>query len=157
MSAFTVAANNLMSAFASAIAEINAGAGTASLTPVQSAAIAILPDQASIVAANAIISGFSTPPVIPPINGNPAAFNGSSTGSLSLAGSNTPLLITTVGNPTPAIAESGTLPGGITFADLGTGTATLSGTPTAAGTFPLTFTATNSLGTNTLAFTLTVS
>ena len=37
------------------------------------------------------------------------------------------------------------------------GTATLSGTPTTAGTYKLTITATNSVGTATQTFTLTVS
>src|SRR5437763_2056606 len=37
--------------------------------------------------------------------------------------------ITTIGSPTPAITESGKLPGGIKFVDNGDGTATLSGRP----------------------------
>ena len=36
--------------------------------------------------------------------------------------------VTTVGSPSPAITRSGTLPAGITFTDLGNGTATLAGT-----------------------------
>ena len=51
--------------------------------------------------------------------------------------------VTTTGSPTPTVSESGALPGGVTFTDNGNGTATLSGTPTAAGTYPLTFTAAN--------------
>ena len=61
--------------------------------------------------------------------------------------------VTATGTPTPAITESGALPAGVTF----TG-GVLSGTPTATGTFPITFTATNGIGSPaTQSFTLTVS
>jgi hypothetical protein len=57
------------------------------------------------------------------------------------------------GNPTPVITETGALPTGVTFAS-----GVLSGTPTATGSFPITFTATNGIGTPvTQSFTLTVS
>jgi large repetitive protein len=68
--------------------------------------------------------------------------------------------VTTTGLPTPSLTESGTLPAGVTFADNGNGTATLSGTPAAgtAGEYSLTFTASNGTGTPaSQAFTLTVS
>ena len=67
--------------------------------------------------------------------------------------------VTTVGSPTPTITRSGTLPTGITFADLGNGTATLSGTAVAAQagqSFPLTLTVSNSGGNTPQAFTLSV-
>ncbi len=51
------------------------------------------------------------------------------------------------GFPIPSLAESGVLPSGISFADRLNGTCSLSGTPTIAGTFPTTFTATNTAGT----------
>lgn len=64
------------------------------------------------------------------------------------------------GAPTPTpIAESGALPGGVTFVDNGNGTAALSGTPVvgASGNFPLTITASNSVNPNaTQSFNLTV-
>ena len=57
------------------------------------------------------------------------------------------------GTPTPTFTESGTLPGGVTFSG-----GVMSGTPTATGTFPITFTATNGIGNpGTQAFTLTVA
>jgi hypothetical protein len=67
--------------------------------------------------------------------------------------------VTTTGSPAPALSLSGTLPAGVTFVDNGSGTATLSGTPGAGtgGTNPLTITATNSGGTATQPFTLTVN
>jgi hypothetical protein len=65
--------------------------------------------------------------------------------------------VNTTGLPIPAISESGSLPSGVTFTDNGNGTATLSGTPTASGTFAITISATNSLGTANQPFTLTVS
>jgi len=57
------------------------------------------------------------------------------------------------------LAESGTLPGGVTFHDNGNGTATLSGTPNSGsgGSYPLTLTATNTAGSTHQAFTLTVA
>jgi hypothetical protein len=65
------------------------------------------------------------------------------------AGSFTP---TATGTPAPTITQSGTLPAGVTF----TG-GKLTGTPTATGTFPITFTATNGIGNPaTQSFTLTV-
>jgi hypothetical protein len=78
----------------------------------------------------------------------------SATFALSKAGSFT---VTTTGFPTPSITEKGTLPKGVKFLDNGNGTATLSGTPTAKGTFSLTFTASNSVGSAaTQTFILTV-
>ena len=56
------------------------------------------------------------------------------------------------GNPTPTITEAGTLPAGLTF-DGGV----LSGDPSVAGTFPITFKATNGIGNPaTQSFTVTV-
>ncbi len=62
---------------------------------------------------------------------------------------------TATGYPLPAITHTGSVPG-LTFAG-GTGTATLSGTPTKAGTYTLVITAKNAVGTATEAFTLTVT
>ncbi len=67
--------------------------------------------------------------------------------------------VTTIGFPTPAITESGTLPPGFTFVDNGNGTATLSGTPTSdsIGVDELTFTAFNVLLPNAIQpFTLLI-
>ncbi|MGN6751408.1 MAG: putative Ig domain-containing protein, partial [Intrasporangium sp.] len=53
---------------------------------------------------------------------------------------------TTAGFPTATtITKTGALPSGVSFTDNGDGTATLAGTPTAAGTFPLTITASNGI------------
>jgi large repetitive protein len=66
--------------------------------------------------------------------------------------------VTTTGTPAPAITATGALPSAVTFTDNGNGTATLAGTPAAgtAGTYPLTITATNSDGSATQNFILTV-
>ena len=62
------------------------------------------------------------------------------------------------GYPAPALSENGALPSGVTFTDNHNGTATLAGTATATGTFPITITASNGIGTAaTQAFTLTVN
>jgi Bacterial Ig-like domain (group 3)/Putative Ig domain/Immunoglobulin I-set domain len=73
------------------------------------------------------------------------------------AGSAGTFTVTTAGYPAPALTESGTLPAGVTFTDNGDGTATLAGTPTVAGTFPLTVSAANSAGSGSQSFTLTVT
>jgi hypothetical protein len=59
------------------------------------------------------------------------------------------------GTPSAAITESGSLPSGVTFT-AGSGTATISGTPTATGVYPISFSATNASGTAKQSFTLTV-
>jgi hypothetical protein len=66
--------------------------------------------------------------------------------------------ITAVGNPTPSLTETGGLPTGTTFTDNGDGTATLAGTPAvnAGGSYSITVTASNSLGSSSETFTLKV-
>jgi hypothetical protein len=68
--------------------------------------------------------------------------------------------VTTTGTPTPSLSETGALPSGVTFKDNGNGTATLGGTPAAgsAGSYPITITASNGVGTPAnQSFALTVS
>lgn len=62
--------------------------------------------------------------------------------------------VTATGTPVPTFSETGPLPAGVSL-DQTTGA--LSGTPATSGTFPITITATKSVGTTTQAFTLTVS
>jgi hypothetical protein len=65
--------------------------------------------------------------------------------------------VTTTGAPTPAISETGTMPAGLALVNNGDGTATIAGTPTATGTYPITITASNGIGTApTQSFTITV-
>ena len=62
------------------------------------------------------------------------------------------------GVPTPSLSAAGALPSGLTFTDNGDGTGTLGGTPSAAGSFPLSITAHNGYGADaTQSFTLTVN
>jgi hypothetical protein len=68
--------------------------------------------------------------------------------------------VMTTGFPKPSLTEAGALPSGVTFVDNGNGTGTLSGTPASGslGTYSITFTATNSVGTPAMqSFTLTVN
>ena len=66
--------------------------------------------------------------------------------------------VTTTGFPSAALSEVGALPTGVTFVDNHNGTATLSGTASASGTFPITITANNGITPNaTQSFTLTVN
>jgi len=75
---------------------------------------------------------------------------------------NTPcnFTVTTAGYPTNTAVtlSGGTMPAGMTFTNNGNGTATIGGTPTTpVGLVPLQFTATNSVGTSTQNFALTVN
>ena len=73
-----------------------------------------------------------------------------------LAGSLGTFTVTASGFPAPVLSRSGALPAGVNFTPA---TGALTGTPAAGtgGTYPLVFTATNSTGTNTQNFTLTVN
>ena len=65
--------------------------------------------------------------------------------------------ITTAGYPAPALTEVGSLPTGVSFTDNGNGTATISGTPAAMGSFSITIGAANGVGVNaSQAFILSV-
>ncbi len=67
--------------------------------------------------------------------------------------------VTTTGAPPPTLAQTGTLPNGVTFTDNGDGTATISGAPAVdtGGTYTLVFTASNGIDPDaTQNFTLTV-
>jgi hypothetical protein len=79
--------------------------------------------------------------------------------TFSYASASSFTITTTAGYPTATtITKTGTLPAGVTFTDNGDGTATIAGTPTAAGAFPLTLTASNGATTDaTQSFTLTVT
>ena len=74
------------------------------------------------------------------------------------AGSAVHQVITATGFPVPALAESGSLPDGLTFTDNAEGSATISGTPAAGtqGSYSITVTATNSLGTANHSMTIRV-
>ena len=77
-----------------------------------------------------------------------------------VTGSEQTFMVQSTGTPTPALSESGTLPSGITFVDNGNGTATLSGTTAfgSEGSYPITITANNEIGTPaTQSFMLTVN
>lgn len=65
--------------------------------------------------------------------------------------------VTASGAPTAVLSHSGVLPTGIVFKDNGNGTAALYGTPNATGTFHITINATNSYGSVSQSFTLTVN
>ena len=76
--------------------------------------------------------------------------------TISTAGS---FAVTTTGEPTPTLSHNGTLPAGLSF-NSAAGMLIISGTPAAgtAGTYPITFTASNGVGTDaTQNFTLTVT
>jgi Divergent InlB B-repeat domain/Bacterial Ig-like domain (group 3)/FG-GAP-like repeat/Putative Ig domain len=92
------------------------------------------------------------------VNQGSAIITGNSTTfTVGVSGSFT---VNTTGDPVPALTEAGALPAGISFTDNGNGTGTLSGTPTAgaAGSYPITFSANNGVGTAAMqSFSLTVN
>jgi Putative Ig domain len=94
----------------------------------------------------------SAAPLAPTItSGNATTFTVGTAGTFS---------VTSTGSPAATLTESGALPSGVTFTGNGNGTATLAGTPAAgaSGTFPITITAANGVGSNaTQSFTLTVN
>ena len=63
--------------------------------------------------------------------------------------------VTITGYPTPSYTVTGTIPPGMTLTK-GTSKATISGTPTTVGSYPITVSATNTAGTATATFTITV-
>jgi hypothetical protein len=65
--------------------------------------------------------------------------------------------VTTSGNPTATVTESGTLPTGVKFTAGANGTATISGTPMVPGSTKITLTAQSADGTVTQAFTIKVN
>lgn len=93
-----------------------------------------------------------------PANAQQAPAITSASATSFAAGSADSFTVTTTGVPTPAITESGKLPKGVAFVDNGDGTATLSGAADAPGSFPLTITAANGIGSNAVQdFSLSVA
>ena len=89
---------------------------------------------------------------------NKATFTAGAGGTFTVGAAGT-FTVTTTGTPTPSLSETGGLPSGVTFKDNGNGSGTLSGTPASgtSGTYSLTFTASNGVGTPaSQTFTLTV-
>ena len=89
------------------------------------------------------------------VNQAPSITSANSTAfTAGVAGSFT---VTTTASPTASLAETGALPAGVTFVDNGNGTGTLSGTAATPGAYPITFTASNGMGSNaTQNFTLNI-
>jgi hypothetical protein len=88
----------------------------------------------------------------------PAITSGST--ATAQTGSAFSFTVQTNGLPDPSLTETGPLPTGVTFTDNGDGTATLAGTPGAGtgGSYPLTITADNQVGSPaTQSFTLVVN
>ena len=84
----------------------------------------------------------------------------SPSGATFTVGASGSFTITTSASPTATtITHSGALPGGVTFTNNGNGTATLSGIPDpgTAGSYSLSFSANNGVGTGTQNFMLTVN
>jgi PKD repeat protein len=87
---------------------------------------------------------------------NQAAAITSANNTAFAVGSESNFTVTATGFPAPTLSESGALPAGVAFTNA---TGILGGTPASGtgGTYPITFTATNTTSTNTQSFTLTVN
>jgi large repetitive protein len=86
------------------------------------------------------------------------AFTSAAAGTFTVGSAGT-FQISATGYSVPVLAETGALPGGLTYTSLGNGAATISGTPIAGsgGVYTVTLTAANAAGApTTQAFTLTV-
>ncbi|HXT59077.1 MAG TPA: DUF4214 domain-containing protein, partial [Pirellulales bacterium] len=83
------------------------------------------------------------------------SFTSGASAAFALNSANT-FTVATTGSPTAALTETGALPTGVTFVDNLDGTATLAGTPSTAGVFHFTITASNYLAATPQSFTLTV-
>jgi hypothetical protein len=92
----------------------------------------------------------------PPASAAPAITSAS--GTTFISGTAGTFTVIATGYPVPTLSETGALPSGVTFTNNGNGTATLAGTPTVAGTFPITVTASNGVSPNAKqSFTLVVN
>ena len=131
----------------------NPGLGTGTLTgkaPTASGSYSV----ATITATNGVGSPVSQ--VYTLVVGLPPAITSAAQVS-ETPGSTFSFTVTTTGSPPPSLSATG-LPAGVTFVDNGAGGATLSGTaPSTLGTYPITISASNDLGTATQNFTLIVS
>ncbi|MGA9332951.1 MAG: Ig-like domain-containing protein, partial [Rudaea sp.] len=103
----------------------------------------------AVYAGDANFSGSTSPAITQTVNQAPAITSANSTIFMpGVAGSFT---VTTTGFPTGAamaINETGALPAGLTFTNNNDGTATLAGTTSAGGDFPITITANNGIAPN---------
>ena len=121
--------------------QINVAAGSYTATGTTTASVY----EASVVVAFKTVTGTAAPAIT---SANSTTFTVGTAGSFT---------VTATGSPTPTLSESGTLPSGVTFT---AATGKLAGTPAAgtAGSYPITFTAANGVGSNaTQSFTLTVN
>jgi streptogramin lyase len=101
-------------------------------------------------------AGTGSQPFTLVVNQTPA-FSGPATTTFTVGLSGT-FTVATTGSPTAALTFTGTLPAGLTFVDNGNGTATISGTTTAAAkTYSLRITAKNSAGSVVETFSLVVN
>ena len=127
--------------------------GTASLTGTPAAGSGGV-YAVSITASNGV-SPDATQSLVLTVDAAPAITSAAST--TFVVGSAGTFTVTSTAYPTAAMSESGALPGGVSFVDNGDGTATLAGTSTARGSYPITVTAANGVGRNaTQSFTLVV-
>ncbi len=113
----------------------------------------------SVAAVSSVGTGPSANASDNPVGIGVAASITSAPGTTFAEGSAGTFTVTSAGNPTATLSESGALPSGVTFVNNGNGTATLAGTPAAGsnGVYPLIISAGNGLPpVATQSFTLTV-
>jgi hypothetical protein len=131
----------------------NKGTGTATLTGTPTAASG---GSYTITFKAKNAAGTTTQSFVLIVDATPRITSGAS--STATVGAEYSFNVKTIGYPLPALSDTGTLPAGLSFADNGNGTATISGAPDggAGGTYTITISATNSTGTTSQTFSLTV-
>ena len=102
-----------------------------------------LADGSVLIAGGRVTSGVTATSELFPAGSGPAITSASTMAVIT--GRYSTFAVTTSGSPTPSLSVSGSLPPGMVFVANGNGTATIAGTPPAgaAGTFPVTITASN--------------
>lgn len=119
-----------------------------------SQSLAISPDGGTLYSAEL---GLDAHAVLYPLRIAPKIINISSA-TVKLGQPMTPVVVVATGAPLPALTASSALPAGLTLTDNHNGTATISGTPKAAGNFSIGITAANGTSPDaTQAFDLTVT
>jgi hypothetical protein len=132
-----------VSALVPRVAWTSSNTSVATIDPSSGLATAVASGNTTITATYGALNAYTILTVV----GSPPAITSANTTTF-IVGTAGSFTVTATGSPTPALSESGTLPNGVSFSDNGNGTGTLNGTPAGgtAGTYNISFTASNGSG-----------